>query len=174
MLSQCVQYPNASKFTAGFQHFPFIVLYRFGDTHWSRRIILFIIEHYPTHSIIRFISCPACLQPWVWADVRADIKEQILPSTWCDNIHEAHFIWGVDAIWVCCAWEKHLTFCRWHRQTSSYRNSVADSISLGVAGQLNMKDGGYQKMNERKTWRQWLSNTEGFIKMHKLNLWLMK
>ncbi len=77
MLSQCVQYHNASKFTAGFQHFPFIVLYRYGDTHWSWQIILFIIEHYPMHSIIRFISCPACLRWGIWRDIRVDIKERI-------------------------------------------------------------------------------------------------
>lgn len=107
MLSQCVQYHNASKFTAGFQHFPFIVLYRYGDTHWSWQIILFIIEHYSMHSIIRFISCPACLRRGIWTDIRVDIKERILPDTWCDNIHEEHFIWEGDGIYVCCAWEKN-------------------------------------------------------------------
>lgn len=61
MLSQCVQYHHASKFTAVTQHFPFIVFYRCGDTHWSWQIILFIIEHYLTHPVIRFISCPTCL-----------------------------------------------------------------------------------------------------------------
>lgn len=110
MLSQCVQYHNASKFTAGFQHFPFIVLYRYGDTHWSLQIILFIIEHYPMRSIIRFISCPAFRHRGIWTDIRADIKEGILPYTWRDNIHGEHFIWEGDGIYVGCAWEKHLTF----------------------------------------------------------------
>lgn len=124
MLSQCVQYHNASKFTAGFQHFPFIVLYRCGDTHWSWQIILFIIEHYPTHSIIRFISCPACLRWGLWTDMRADIDERILPYTWRDNIHEEHSIGEGDGICVCCAWGK--TPDLWYGLTSSHRNIGTD------------------------------------------------
>lgn len=110
MLSQRVQYHNASKFTAGFQLFPFIVLYRYGDIHWSWQIILFIIEHYPTHATIRFISCPTCLHWGIWTDIRADIKEIILPCTWCDNIHKEHFNWEGDDIYICCGWQKYLTF----------------------------------------------------------------
>ena len=39
------------------------------------------------HSIIRFISCPACLRRGIWEDIRVDIKERILSDTWRDNIH---------------------------------------------------------------------------------------
>lgn len=129
MLSQCVQYRNASKFTAGFQHFPFIVLYRYGDTHWSWQIILFIIEHYPMHSIIRFISCPACLRRGTRTDIRVDMNERVLSDTWCDNIHREHFIWVGGRVCVCCAWEKHLTFSGWYRLTSSYRNMEDESTT---------------------------------------------
>lgn len=126
MLSQRVQYHNASKFTAGFQLYPFIVLYRYGDIHWSWQIILFIIEHYPTHATIRFISCPTCLHWGIWTDIRADIKEIILPCTWCDNIHKEHFNREGDGIYICCAWQKYLTFPWWHRVASSYWNVGAN------------------------------------------------
>lgn len=123
MLSQCVQYHNISKFTAAFQHFPFIALYGYGDAHWSWQIILFIIEHYSMLSLIRFISCPARMSRGIWTDIREDIKERIQR----DNIREEHFIWAVGGINVCCAWEKRLTFSWWYRLTSSYSNTGADS-----------------------------------------------
>lgn len=115
---------------------------------WRHTLILanntfyyWTLQH--THSIIRFISCPACLRRGIWTDIRADIKEGILPYTWHDNIYEEHFIWEGDGIYVCWAWEKHLTFSWWYRLTSSYRNMGADSkknasllISQDVTGQL--------------------------------------
>lgn len=123
VLSQCVQYHNTSKFTAGFQHFPFIVLYCCCDTHWSRQIILFIIEHYPTQSIIWFISCPICLQQVTWTDIRSDRNEDV--RFLCSlgkyikkkEQKEKHFIREADDVWESWVWKKHLTF--WcHRQTS--------------------------------------------------------
>ena len=73
VLSQCVQYHHASKFTTRFQHFPFIVLYCHGDTHWSWQIILFIIEYYVWRSVKGFISSPACQRGGIWADIIAGV-----------------------------------------------------------------------------------------------------
>lgn len=90
-LSQCVQYHSTSKFTAGFQHFPFIVFYRYGDIHWSWQTILFIIKHYPhaVYNQIYFLSSMFVLWHKNGYQSRRRGKNSA-PFTWCDNIPEKY------------------------------------------------------------------------------------
>lgn len=141
-----------------------------ADAHWSWQIILFIIEHYPVHSIIRFISCPVCLCQGIWTDIKIDIKETIQPDSHQDNICEEHFIWEGDVIYIFCVWQKHLSFSWWCRPTSSYKNMGADSkqcLTFDLKPADHFLTGPVNASRQVKVWKGWSCNSNAFQQLHK-------
>lgn len=112
------------KFTAVLQHFPFIVLYRYGDTHWSQQIILFIIEHYPHTFYNQIYSLSGTSALWHINRYPCG-KRGDDPVVWFLWWYPWRTVHPSRRWYLCllCLREIHLTFSWWYTLTRSGRNA---------------------------------------------------